>query len=76
MFYNYPYCGYGPGCGYGYRRHYNHGYYPYGTYGYPLGYQYNLLNSQLSSVNQNLYNSGFMNGVTQSSIVNQLGGFY
>jgi hypothetical protein len=55
---------------YPYRRLYPYGYsYPYHNYGY------NILNSQISSVNQSLYNAGYMNGVTQSSIVNQIGPF-
>lgn len=57
-------------------RSHNHGYpcgYPY-CYPYGPSYSsYNLLNSQHSSVNQALYNYGFMNGVSQSSVVNQVG---
>lgn len=60
-----------------YRPRYGFGY-PYGYgygYGYPYGYgsSYNILNSQLANVNQSMYNYGYMNGVSQSSIVNNSG---
>ena len=47
----------------------------YYDYGYPYHMPYyggtSLINSQYSNVAQNLYNTGFMAGVTQSSVVNQ-----
>lgn len=45
---------------------------PYNSYnwGWP-SYNTNLFNSQYSNVAQSIYNSGYMDGVTQSSVVNQ-----
>ena len=39
---------------------------------YGVSYQQNLLNSQISTVNQNMYNAGFMAGVTQSAVSNNI----
>lgn len=48
------------------RRPYN----PWGHYN-NYNYQQQLIDSNWSSVAQNIYNQGYMDGVNQSSVVNQ-----
>lgn len=54
---NYPY----------WRRRYYDYYYPRPWISYDTG----IYDSQLSNVAQSIYNTGFLSGVTQSSVVNQ-----
>lgn len=44
-----------------------HDFYPYRDY-----YRERYYDSQIANVNQSIYNLGYMTGVTQSSIVNQV----
>lgn len=45
---------------------------PYNNWGWPSYYNnMDLVNSQYSNVAQSIYNAGYMDGVTQSSVVNQ-----
>lgn len=56
--YYYPF--YGPGYGYGYGQPYSHH-----PFIYPANYMSTqLINSQISTVNQSIFNAGIMTGVT------------
>lgn len=45
---------------------------PYYPWGYYNNYQQQFIDSNWSNVAQNIYNQGYMDGVTQSSVVNQV----
>lgn len=45
-------------------------YYPWGYYN-NYNYQQQMIDSNWSNVAQNIYNQGYMDGVNQSSVVNQ-----